>query len=379
MTPDKTYNQHLDDLRIPYEATSDPTQHYAQTYMMLSANLHTFMPHLPSTEYLPFLRDVLYYQRIAGIDEKLVEKADDVTVTGLADSLWDAVAGKPTILCTCHLGSYRVLNTFLARIGAKISLLIDNQAYQQQGEKFIRIYDEIAAHYNQPQGNLTLINAEQPSAGMQLMRALKQGRILVAYLDGNTGAGGVTRQDNKLVSIDFLNRPLLARKGLAFLSIATQTPIVPVFSFRPDRYSNTLHVMEPRVPVPVAHDEREAAYANLTQLLYNDFATLLRQYPSQWEGWLYVHKYLDLPKLRAQYVAPPVHEITAKSDWQFNHDRYTNLAKGDTAILFDKHLYRSIRVTGQLGELLRNPSVRFDAGTIKSDLINMLFEQAILC
>ncbi len=378
MTPNRTYNQYLDDLRIPYEAASDPAPTHAQTYMMLSANLNTFMPNLPSTEYFPFLRDVLYHQRIAAIDEKLVEKAGDVMLTGLTDSLWDAVAGKPTIFCTCHLGSYRILNTFLARIGAKISLLIDNQAYQQQGEKFIRIYDEVAAHFNQPQGNLTLINAEQPSAGMQLMRSLRQGRILVAYLDGNTGAGGVTRQDDKLVSIDFLNRPLLARKGLAFLSIATQTPIVPVFSFRPDRYSNTLHVMEPRVPTPVAHEEREAAYATLTQCLYNDFATLLRQYPSQWEGWLYVHKYLDLPKLRAQYVAPPAHDVTAKTEWQFNHDRYTNLAKGDTAVLFDKHLYRSIRVTSQLGELLRNPSVRFDAGTVKSDLIKMLFDQAIL-
>jgi lauroyl/myristoyl acyltransferase len=375
-----TYEQVVDSTRASYDNAPELATKRAETYLMVSANLRTFLPDLPPADYARFFADILYYQHIAGIDEKIVTKAGDMIIEGMTDGLWDAVAGKPTIFCTCHLGSYRLMNLVLARLGAPFSLLIDNRTYREQGEKFIRIQDEAAVHFGQKPGQMALIDAEQPTAGLQLIRALKQGRILVAYLDGNTGTGGVTRQDDKLVGVEFLGRPLLARKGIAFLSVATQTPIVPVFAYRPDAYTNVLHVMEARHPGHVPAEAREATVATLTQHLYDDFATLLRQYPSQWEGWFYVQKYLDLAAIRAGYEAAPVADRPAKTDWLFNHDRYANVPdpSGNAALLFDKHLYRSFKITDQLSELLRAPSIRLDA-IRKPELIEMLVRQGILC
>ncbi|MEZ0611336.1 hypothetical protein ACAW74_22685 [Fibrella sp. WM1] len=377
MNPNLTYEQAVDALRIHYD-TTDLISSRPQSHLMVAANLQTFLPNVPAADYDHFFADILYYQHLAGMDEKIVTKAAELVITGDADGLWDAAAGKPTIFCTCHLGSYRLLGLLLTRLGLKFSLLIDTNTFQKQGEKFMRIHREAAALFNQPNADMTLIDAEQPSAGIQLIRALKQGRILIAYLDGNTGAGGVTRQDDKLVGVDFLGKPLLARKGIAFLSVATQAPIVPIFAYRPDAYTNAVQVFTPITPTETSAAEREAVCASITQRLYDDFATTLRQYPSQWEGWLYVQKYLDLNRLRATYPATTAPAIADKTDWFFNHTRYANVPDGNTAVLFDKHLYRSFRVTRQLGELLNAPSVRLEA-IRKPELIDMLVGQAIVC
>ncbi len=70
-------------------------------------------------------------------------------------------------------------------------------------------------------------------------------------------------------------------------------------------------------------------------------------------------------------------ERRAKTNWLFNHQRYANVADGDTTVLFDKHLYRSFRVTRQLGDLLNDP-VQLQA-IQKPELIDMLIGQEILC
>ena len=370
-----TYPQAVDALRTHYQPT-DLISSRRMSHLMVSANLHTFLPNLPLAEHDQFFADVLYYQALAGVDEKIIAKAGELSLTGAPDSLWDAAAGKPTIFCTCHLGSYRLLGLLLTRLGIQFNLLIDSQTITKQGERFLRIQREATRYFGQPQCEMGLIDAEQSSSGLQLIRTLKQGKSLVVYLDGNTGAGGVTRQDDKLVGVDLLGKPILARKGIAFLSMATQTPIVPIFAYRDGPYTNAMHVFDPVTSPPAPAADRDQVCASVTQQLYNDFSTTLSQYPTQWEGWLYVQKYLDLPRLRATYPARQP-GISTKTDWLFNHQRYANVADGDTAVLFDKHLYRSFRVTRQLGDLLNGP-IRLD--TIqKPELVEMLIGQEILC
>ncbi len=372
-----TYPQAVDALRNHYQPT-DLISSRRMSHLMVSANLHTFLPSLPVAEHDQFFADILYYQALAGVDEKLIVKAAEISLTGMTDSLWDAAAGKPTIFCTCHLGSYRLLGLMLTRLGIQFNLLIDTQTITKQGERFIRTQREAAQYFGKPECEMGLIDAEQPSSGLQLIRTLKQGKSLVVYLDGNTGTGGVTRQDDKLVGVDFLGKPILARKGISYLSVATQTPIVPIFAYRDSPYTNAMHVFDAVMAPPGRGTaaERDQICASLTQQLYNDFSTTLSQYPAQWEGWLYVQKYLDLPKLRATYPATQSGTPT-KTDWLFNHQRYVNVADGDTTVLFDKHLYRSFRVTRQLGDLLSGP-VRLDT-VQKPELLEMLISQEILC
>lgn len=371
-----TYPQAVDALRNHYQPTTLISSR-RMNHLLVSANLTTFLPHLPATDHDQLFADILYYQALAGVDEKIVAKVADLTLAGAADSLWDAAAGKPTIFCTCHLGSYRLLGLLLTRLGMKFSLLIDTQTFTNQGEKFLRIHREAVHYFDQPQSEMGLIDAEQSSSGLQLIRTLKQGKSLVVYLDGNTGAGGVTRQDDKLVGVDLLGQPILARKGIAYLSMATQAPIVPIFAYRDTPYTNVMHAFEPVTAPPTPAADRDQVCAAVTQQLYDNFSTMVSQYPAQWEGWLYVQKYLDLIKLRATYPAGEPAAVASKPEWLFNHQRYANMADGDTTVLFDKHLYRSFRVTRQLGELLTGP-VRLDA-IQKPELIDMLIGQAILC
>ncbi len=127
-----TYPQVVDTLRNSYQPAALIGSR-RMSHLMTSANLHTFLPTLSASEHDQFFADILYYQALAGVDEKLIAKVAELSLTGAPDSLWDAAAGKPTIFCTCHLGSYRLLGLLLTRLGMTFNLLIDTQTYTKSG------------------------------------------------------------------------------------------------------------------------------------------------------------------------------------------------------------------------------------------------------
>ena len=287
----------------------------ANRLALVSAVLSLLRPELPRARHAAFTREVAWYQAWAGFDERELVKDGDssgldwllatTAVDDPADVLGRAAAGEARIFCTAHVGSYRLLNAVLAGLGAPFALVVDARTVREQGGQFMRSFEEIAASRGLPMRQ-ALLDAEAPSVGVQVLRLLRRGVSVVFYIDGNTGTGGMARRDDSMTRVRLFGRALWVRRGVAYLAHAAGVPLVPVFNERTAADARRLTVH--RSLTPAADEDRERFAARATQEVYDLLAGYLTRVPSQWEGWLYLHRFLDTAELRpaaAPDVAPP--------------------------------------------------------------------------
>ncbi|UXI70289.1 hypothetical protein [Tahibacter amnicola] len=313
------------DLAAVAGATSreDP---FSNAFHLADANLRYFFPALTVDERRAVIGEVIFQQRMALFDQGEL----DLSASSVIDDP-DGVLDRrtPVIFCANHVGSYRHLFSVLLRRGVDSSLFLARRTRDRHSETFITQAVDVSRTRGWP-GSLMTIDAESQGSALQGLRALRKGRSLVLYLDGNTGAGDA-RENDSLVDVSFFSRTLRARSGIAWLSRAADVPIVPVVCLRQPDGSLVLR-FNPAV-VDASTDRRDHA-VRVTQALYARLEADLRPDPGQWEGWLYVHKSLrrDEGVLPASLDATPLNE------------RLALLHFGSQPVLLDKARHSAVMV-----------------------------------
>ncbi|MGV2385227.1 MAG UNVERIFIED_CONTAM: hypothetical protein LOD86_08165 [Thermobifida fusca] len=336
---------------------------YMMTVEVASASLSHLLPEVARADHDTLLREVFFHQSWAALDQQQLSLADDrgdaafdfilgsTQVVDTANVLRRAAAGEPFVFCTFHYGSYRLLAGVLASRGVDFSLVIDQSTIKSQAEKFTALYQAFRSR-RQTEVHMEILDAEDPRVGLQAIRRVKRGGSLVLYIDGNTGTGGVRRRDEKLIEIEFLGQGLFARQGVAFLSHVTGAHLVPVVCKRTGWLRRTMQFYPAIDPTGT---EREVFCRETTQELYALLADHLRTAPEQWEGWLYVHKYLNTERLRARYPAPARREEVPLSEEDvlvLNRDRYVPLYVHGHPVLMDRATYDAEQVSRELSDVL---------------------------
>ncbi len=187
---------------------------------------------------------------------------------------------RPAVVGTFHSGSYRLLVHHLLRHHLPVALLVSRAVRQKQEDG----YREALAAADLPQGALTIIEAEHPAAGIQLIRALRQGRSVVGYLDGNLGSG----VQPHLLTVPFLATRIRVRVGLAWLAVRAGVPFIGVLCRRTSRGAAAWEARYltdgsiSSVPRAMAEDA--------TAQLYSWLADRVAAEPWQWDNWFYVHE-----------------------------------------------------------------------------------------
>jgi KDO2-lipid IV(A) lauroyltransferase len=331
---------------------------YQHTSHLVSASLSHLLPRLPRARHPELVREILFQQGWAGLDERMLFAGEGTAMldfllgsTEVEDPegvLPRAAAGEPLIFCTFHTGSYRLVNVLLGAAGVSFSLVVDRLTREGQGETFLRIYET----FRERTGSgirMDVLDAESSRIGLQAMRRVRAGGSLLFYIDGNTGVGGVHRRDDRMVRVRFLGHTLHARKGIAFLSHATGVPIVPVLCERTGGSSRRITFLSALHPDGEA--DREAYSTGATQAVYSLLEPLLQRAPGQWEGWLYVHKYLDEKELHDAVEARPARAAETPPDGDplvLDAERFTLLRLRDTPVLFDRATYQATPLSESL-------------------------------
>ncbi len=352
-------------------------------YALILANIQALIPEaIEGRKREEVLFEVLTNRSHAPVEAHFPEKAFDYKFEG---DFVDVVRStrEPRIFCTYHLGSYRAILGALTRLGYDFSLVIDRNVFENQNE-VIRTTIENARQLFNSTSTFDMINAEEFGAAMQMAKQLKSGRSLVLYLDGNTGTGGVFRHDDKLLKVDFFQAQLFARQGIAYLSYVTQTPIVPVIAYRDLDIDVVLRFYDQIQP---AEGLSKKDYCQQTiQQLYHILEENLRQYPLQWEGWLYVHKYFDIDdlsvKLLKQY-APALKPEQEPARLIFNQRRFSLFRHGKDYMLFDGMTFLSYIISAEEFAFLRsfNQDTEEQASAIATadqETIDDLIEKQVL-
>lgn len=300
-------------------------------FELVSAGFANYLPALPIEQHHLLYRQLLLHQQLSVLEQSEPAVLEYVCCEGEAEEALDYMQHKPVIVCTMHSGSYRIINLLLLQKGIPYSLVIGKTVLAKEGQTFQHLHRSISNGQCRP---LELIDAEQSSAGLQMLRALKKGRSLVLYMDGNSGAGTTTTYNVNNCVVDFLAQQLYVRKGIAYLAHAAGIPIVPVMCYRKRIEEIRLRFFS--MMLPDATISRDLYAASATQELYHKFGKLIKEMPEQWEGWLTIHQ-----TAKISYSTTDYHLQTGKKSEKvvLNTFRFGIFKTGGLAFLLEKQKY----------------------------------------
>lgn len=292
----------------------DATIKQEKQFAVFSANLYNAFPKLSPKKYLPLFKQVHINRRLSFLDVEHVAYPDVLHIDGWNDAWVQGLKDRPGIICTYHTGSYRLVNYLLIQAGMPVSLVVSAKAYQMEEKLKQNLYQHLATDIH---AAFELINAEESHALIHMARALRNGRSLVLYIDGNTGTKVEECVARNLVELKFFGQKMRVRKGLAVLAYRLACPIYPIIC---RRLRNTGVVYSMHKPIIRINADEEASFTNwATKILYKYLEDFLRQYPEQWEGWLYLQD--SLMARKAREISPNFDDLR---EWSL----YRNQQKG---------------------------------------------------
>jgi lauroyl/myristoyl acyltransferase len=320
---------------------------YLFKFTTFSANLRNILPEIPTDKHEGLFQELLLQQIYSNFDQQFLTANDLVRTEGNLKELINS--GRPNIFCTFHLGSYRLLTSYLYRHGVDIALLVGSNAFHQQKASFLKTINGLREKHKLT-NTFEVLDAEHPSSTLQVIRQLRAGTSLVIFIDGLTSNTGVNRSEDKEMRVHFGNSRLWARKGVGFLSHVTQVPIVPVISHREKNLDNVLSFLDPITPDNFP--DRESYCQHSLQQLYSSFWKHLVRYPAQWEGWLYVQNFIDHHDLAHQVNKEQRIRPQKPQKVVFNHDRFTICDLEEAPVLYDRRLYLTYEISTDLRDFL---------------------------
>ena len=335
-------------------------------FALAGANLSNFLPGIDESFHAALFAGILMHRKLSILEQGRPEALEHLSTEGLDDALAARLSSEPCIICTFHTGSYRILNVFLGRAGIPFALVAGNAIIKKEGSELNRIFRECTGH------DLPLINASDPRSVIRMMRELRQGRSLLFYIDGNTGSGEATRENNNSCIVPFLAGQLHARQGIAVLAGHAGVLVQPVVCYRPDLENIRLKFFGPVHPAGKGDSSNAAA---LTRHLYQLAEPLISLYPEQWEAWLYLHKSAVIDQPGPSGTAVNI----AETRYQLDRNSFSLLTVGKKHFLMRKNTYSSF----EIGEDLYNLLDRSTAHPIVADdqekrVITQLLQENVL-
>lgn len=343
-TTQQLYKQELERCRTHFERIDlQKERGYFMKFTTFSANVENILPSVPRQEHEALFNALLLQQMFTTFDQEFLSAGDLVKLRG-THKLPDK-EHSPKIYCTYHLGSYRLLTSVLFRNGVDCVLLVGSNMKRSQGEDLIANSDALRKKHGLT-NVFRVIETGSSSAGLAALRELKAGRSLIVYVDGSPETGPEAGEETQFLSVRFGQRRVLTRKGVGYLSHASGVPIVPVVSYRLPDMTNVLHSLKPIRPI--AHSDRELYCREAMQQLYDQLWPFVKEYPSQWEGWNYIHLFLEPEAPKSSTLKDRLKRMV------FNENRYTLCDLEQAPVLFDRRLYQTYEITEDLRDLLMN-------------------------
>ncbi|WP_028298864.1 hypothetical protein [Olivibacter sitiensis] len=267
---------------------AEANERHEKQFAFFSANLYNLMPQMAQNEYLPAFRQMHLHRRLSHLDVAHAARHDLLQIEGWGPDLLAPLKRSPSIICTYHTGSYRLICYLLLQWGVPFSLLVSASSYKTEQQAMQERYGPLAKERGIAM-DMELINAEAPHSLLHMAKAMNRGRCLLYFADGNKGLNAQAAARH-LSSVRFLGGSLSVRTGMAWLAHALQVPIYPLLCHRLAR--DTVRYRHYPQLCPQAGEGRESFVQRAAQTLYDHLADMMQHDASQWEAWLYLHAYL---------------------------------------------------------------------------------------
>lgn len=314
------------------ESNIDNNESLYGQYTVVSSNLVNYLPEIDAKTHMQIFLHLLIHKQLSKLEQGAEEALTYLTTENLTDDMLKYLRENPAIICTFHTGSYRMINMFLVKMKIPFTLVIGKSILSQEGQDYYSLFRSLNSETGED--GFRIIDAENAHSGLQMIRELKKGRVLLLFLDGNSGAGINTVKNENACIVDFLHQQIYARTGIGYLAHSVQVPIFPIINYRPSW--NDVRLLFCEAILPHAEEERVEFAKRTIQLLYDHVAPIIRKYPEQWEAWLYLHK---AAKISNQ--ATPKRGKKTGEFLSFNIESFGLLKINSEPFLFQKGNYTS--------------------------------------
>jgi len=203
-------------------------------------------------------------------------------------------AGRGAVIAPMHFGRYRWIPIALPAQGYATTIISDTPN--------LDVHTEFARH-DAWQGlyptetipdtaGAELVSSESPLALWTLTRALRAGRLVMIYIDGNSGVHGYASTSSSL-AIDFLGQHLDVRRGIATMAAVAGSPIIPAVARERRSGAPQLELGE---PISRIEGEPRAAFEERAmRMLFAALELEVVRAPDLWEEWHVLPNWIARP------------------------------------------------------------------------------------
>ncbi|MBC8985358.1 hypothetical protein H9X96_06185 [Pedobacter sp. N36a] len=327
------YTKALENLTTKSEnLTIKVSEMLRRTLCLTSANLGNFLPKISGEQHERVLKNILLNKDKSVLDGKYRSILEHVHYENKTGNITSLLFNVPSIIYTFHIGSMQLTNHFLAYNKIKYSFIASKKTLDEHLGDFL----EMAEFQKQNYGELELsyIEADESTSLLKMIRALKNGKHLLIYIDGNIGSGERIAEKRNMSNINFFDRQISVRSGAAILSYLCEVPMIGVVNYRNKKHENCMYFIDPVFPKKKEH--RLVECRSLMQYAYYKFSEILNKFPDQWECWIYLHLWVDTSNFEYQPT-----EAFRASSYQFNNGDFGLFMIDRSCYLFCKRNYQS--------------------------------------
>lgn len=356
------YTQKIDKIR---KRIDDELKRHEQTieHLLLSASFKRFLPALPTNQYTEFVRNVLINQGLAWEEQTDVDTLENCTIISETE-----IDQSPKIYCSFHMSSYRLCMLYLLTKNIPLMLLASNDIIKKQGDFIHDSCDKISNSFTHQ-----IIDANAPNSLIKMMREVKKGNSLFVYVDGNAGVENLKTKE-KLLDVPILDSYIKVRTGIGFLSKLLNVPLVPIIATRDDGQYPKIHIHKHIAPLP---NEGKTEYVERSiKKVYSLLNHELKQYPEQWEAWMYLYKFAT--KYQAKPLELNFENSHREIKWKFNNRRFLLWLHKNKHYLLDNTDFSMIEISDSIVEFLSGLNEKKKMPLSDSVLLYLIKNQIIL-
>jgi lauroyl/myristoyl acyltransferase len=333
-----------------FEPSIEDELNFSALHAYCSASFQTFLSKINIVEHTNGFRKVLFNQAQAKYERLDIEIIDNLDVEELI------LPDKGLILCAFHYGAYQLITPALIKKNRKFFVVINNSdANNSNVLKESSDYFKFGKkrYKNTVQDTIIHLSIHNENFVFQAKELLENGYIMLVFIDGNSGIDGIMNTMGKnMLEIDFFDKKIFVKKGIASLSYSFKVPIFPIFFNRKDNgKSINICCYEPIFPNSnkTKSEYEEEAIPRLYELLSNH----LKQRPYQWDGWLYVHKWLNLESLKDNKSTKYL-RYSENENLIFNKNKYIKFNLKNKIFLLDKDTHLAYEINESFLKIINN-------------------------
>ena len=321
--------------------------------LITSSNLYNFLPDIQNHNFDELYKKIKYNQLISSLEEHNISRISEILVKNFNSKK----KYHSNIFCTYHFASYRLTCHLLSYLNIDYKLVIAEKTYNNQGQKFINGFKKLKEKYNL-KSTFSIINAETKNGFFEMISTLKNGGNLLFYIDGNTG---IKENKKNLIRINLLNNNFYSRKGIAYLSLLTQSNIIPVIM---DRKNNINEIVFYDEINSDKLDNNENNQKFICQEIYSILESKLKEKPEYWECWLYLNDFTEINSLI---------ENQPKFKPGFNNLRFEVVLLKDEYFLYDRYKYIFTPISKEFYNHFKNNDLN-----LTIELVSILISKKII-